>query len=387
MLKVAVVTNILTPYRIPLFNALQEQVEEFSVLLMAQREENRSWEMEEPRFYTEVFPGIHFKPRGHEVALHFNHGVVRALRKLNPDVVLSGGFALANILAFIYCQLYRKRYVTWTHLTLQDGAESSLIRRVIRQLIIKRADGCIGESSVAREAFIHYGARPERVLTCVFPFDVAHFHESAKQVRCSAKWVGHRQNFPGPILLSIGQLIPRKGFDELFQIYREVLTVRSDVCLLIVGDGPARGQYEQYVREQGWDCVFFIGYIQSEELPLYLSLSDVFVFHTLYDAFGLVLGEAMAALLPVVSSIFAAATRDLVEEGSNGFSIDPKNAKTSAEAILTLLSMTSEQRLKMGQAGYDKVRQFDIQPSSRAIIKFLGSLGSPIPMQPRSLSS
>ena len=187
MLKLAVVTNILTPYRIPLFTALHEQVEEFSVLLKAQREDNRSWEIEKPPFHTEVLPGIHIKPRGHEVALHFNYGVIRALRKLNPDVVLSGGFALANMWAFIYCQIYRKRYVTWTHLTRQDGAESSSIRRLIRRVIIRRADGCIAESSVAREAFIHYGARSERVLICVFPFDVTHFHKSANQFRSSAE--------------------------------------------------------------------------------------------------------------------------------------------------------------------------------------------------------
>ncbi len=293
---------------------------------------------------------------------------------------------MANIWAFVYCQLYRKRYVTWTELTLQDGAESSLIRRGIRRLIIRHADGCIAESSVAREAFIHYGARPERVLTRIFPFDVAHFHQSANEFRNSIEWKILRGKFPGQILLSIGQLISRKGFDEMFQIYREIIRVRPDVWLLIVGDGPARSQYETYVREQGWDRVSFIGYVQSAELPRYLSLSDVFVFHTLYDAFGLVLGEAMAASLPVVSSIFAAATRDLVDEGGNGFAIDPKDPKTSAEAILKILNMTSQQRLMMGQAGYGKVRQFDIQPSAKAIIEFLGSVGNHCPMQPGGLS-
>ncbi|MCS6293012.1 MAG: glycosyltransferase family 4 protein [Nitrospira sp.] len=386
MFKLAVVTNILTPYRIPLFTALHEQVEEFSVLLKAEQEDNRLWEIEKPHFHTEVLPGIHIKPRGHEVALHFNYGVIRALRKLNPDVVLSGGFALANLWAFIYCQLYRKHYVNWTELTRQDGAESSLIRRWIRRLIIRRADGCIAESSVAREAFIYYGARPEKVRTCIFPFDVKRFHQSANQFRNSEEWIVLRRKFPGPVLLSIGQLIPQKGLIELFQIYREVLQVRSDVWLLIVGDGPARGQYEQYVREQGWDRVSFIGYVQSSELPRYLSLSDVFVFHTLKDSFGLVLGEAMAASLPVVSSIFAVATRDLVDDGVNGFSIDPKNAKSSAEAVLKIINMTPTQRLIMGQAGLAKVRHFDIQPSAKAIIQFIGSLGNHRHTKPASLS-
>ena len=92
-MNVVVVTNILTPYRVPLFEALAEQCEQFTVLLMAEREENRQWVFGELPFRTEVLPGWHVRPRGAEVSLHLNYGVVRRLRLLNPDIVLSGGFA------------------------------------------------------------------------------------------------------------------------------------------------------------------------------------------------------------------------------------------------------------------------------------------------------
>lgn len=373
-MKLAIVTNILTPYRIPLFAAMAGQVDRLTVLLMAEREENRQWELGAIPFAVQMLPGFHIRPRRADVSIHLNYGVIRALRRLNPDVVLSGGFAAANVAAFVYCRLFRKKYVAWTHLTLQDGAESSRIRRWIRHLVIASADGAIAESSVARDAFVHYGAPPCRVLRAVLPLDVSRIHERTDAIRRSPGHQTLRSRYPGVVLLSIGQLISRKGFREMLEIYRRVALVRPDVSLVILGDGPERASLEQMVSDQGIPHVFFEGYVQAEDLPQYLACADLFVFHTLYDAFGLVLSEAMAAELPVVSSVHAAATRDLVTEGVTGFSIDPHDAGASSSTILKLLRLSQEDRHSMGRAGYEHVRAFDAVPSAARIAGFMRSL-------------
>ncbi|NOS77002.1 MAG: glycosyltransferase family 4 protein [Nitrospira sp.] len=373
-MKLAIVTNILTPYRIPLFAAMAEQVDSLTILLMAEREENRQWELGSIPFTVQMLPGFHIRPRRADVSIHLNYGVIRALRKLNPDVVLSGGFAAANVAAFVYCRLFRKKYVAWTHLTLQDGAESSRIRRWIRHLVIGSADGAIAESSVARDAFVHYGAPPRRVLRAVMPLDVSRIHERTGGIRRSPGHQVLRGRYPGVVLLSIGQLIPRKGYREMLEIYRRVALVRPDVSLVILGDGPERASLERMVSDQRIPHVFFEGYVQAEELPQYFACADLFVFHTLYDAFGLVLSEAMAAELPVVSSVHAAATRDLVKEGVTGFSIDPHAADASAATIVKLLNLPHRDRISMGRAGYEHVRAFDAVPSAARIVGFMRSL-------------
>lgn len=370
-MKLAVVTNILTPYRVPLFEAMAKQVEHLTVFLMAEREENRQWEIGSVPFTVQVLPGFHIRPRHAEVSIHINYGVIRALRRLNPDVVLSGGFASANVAAFVYCKLFRKKYVAWTHLTLQDGAESSCVRRWIRRFVIGLAHGSIAESSVAREAFMHYGAPPDRVLRAVMPLDVSWFHERTQAVRRSPDYQALRERYPGLVLLSIGQLISRKGYRELMQIYRQILNVCPDVSLVILGDGPERSSLERLVREQGLRHVFFEGYVQADELPRYLACADIFVFHTLYDAFGLVLSEAMAAELPVVSSVHAAATKDLVEEGVTGFSINPQDVQASAATIVKLLQMPRGDRFAMSRAAYERVLTCDVEPSATRMVRFM----------------
>jgi glycosyltransferase involved in cell wall biosynthesis len=370
-MKLVIVTNILTPYRVPLFTAMARRVEHLTVLLMAEREENRQWEIGSVPFAVRVLPGVHFKPAGADISIHLNRGVISALRELNPDAILSGGFAAANVAAFLYAKLFGKKYFAWTHLTLRDGAQSSLLRRWVRYLVIGSADGSIAESTVAREAFIHYGAPSNRVLRAVMPLDVATIHSRTLAARQHDGYRRRRERFSGTVLLSIGQLIVRKGYRELLEIYERVQRARPDVSLVILGDGPERSVLERLVQDRGLRRVFFEGYVQAEGLPLYLACADIFLFHTLYDAFGLVLSEAMAAELPVVSSVHAAATRDLVSEGITGYAIDPRHADESAATLLKVIEMPEEARVAMGKAAYQQVLSCDAEPSAERIVAFM----------------
>lgn len=385
-MKLAVLTNILTPYRIPLFEAMQKRVDDFAVFLMAEREENRQWNLKNHRFKTRLLPGVHVRPPGYPVSFHLNFGVIRALRRANPDVVLSGGFAPANVAAFFYCKLFRKKFVGWGELALRDGGNTSVIRKRIRRWLIRGADGSIASSSEARDVFLSHGAQDDRLLTAVMPIDLNHFHERTERFKdmpecrflrekyAPKKETGDGGNPLGPILLSVGRVTRTKGYRELFKIYERVLEARPDVSLLVVGDGPDRPACERRARENGWSNVHFTGFVQADELPKYLAISDVFLFHSLYDPFGAVLSEAMAAELPVVSSIHAAATRDLVEEGVTGYRIEPEKTESSAAAVLKALSLTPEKRRAMGRAALARVRQFDIGTSAEAMIRFMESL-------------
>ena len=85
--KIAIVTNILTPYRIPLFEEIEHLADDIKLFLMADSESNRMWNLEQHSFKTEVFPGFHIRPPGYETAFHINHSVISRLKKFNPDVV------------------------------------------------------------------------------------------------------------------------------------------------------------------------------------------------------------------------------------------------------------------------------------------------------------
>lgn len=383
-MKLVLLTNILTPYRIPLFKAMAKAVDEFIVVLMVKNEENRQWEIGAPSFPVHILPGFHLRPRGADVSLHLNYGVSTLLRRLNPDAVMNAGFSLANMAAFVYCKRYHKPFIHWAHLSLQDGAHTSFLRRRIRHWLIGRSDGAIGESSHARNAFLHYGLAEDRVLTATMPLDVIQVHDEVLRCRQSAEYRRLRETYRSPILLSIGQIIKRKGYDELFAIYANVLRSAPDLTLLIVGDGVERERLQAEARQRGWNRVHFFGFVQSDCLPQYLALADAFIFHTLYDAFGLVLSEAMAAGLPVISSIHAFATHDLVEEGITGFRIDPRETESSSSTVLRVLSMAKERKVAIGQAAYRRILPCDATPTAANIVQFLRRVVGQAPRRSRA---
>lgn len=371
LMKLTVLTNILTPYRIPLFQAMAEQVDDFSVLLMAEREENRQWELQQPPFKVQVLPAFQIKPKGSEISRHWNYTVIRTLRKLQPDVVLSGGFAPANISAFLYCKMFRKAFIGWGELTLQEPSNASFVRRIIRRLLISLSNGSIASSCAARETFLHYGALPEQVLTVTLPLDVIQLRKRVEEIRKTPRFHEKQPSVSRPVLLSIGRVTKLKGYQELFDTYDQLLTTHPTTSLIIVGDGPDRKYFEDLANQRGWSNIYFIGFVQPEELATYFALSDAFVFFTLYDQFGLVLSEAMAAGVPVVSSIHAVATLELVEEGVTGFRIDPANSAASTETIRRLFNMPSSERARLVQAAYQRVLPCDFQSSAKTMVEFL----------------
>ncbi len=373
-MKLCILTNILAPYRMGLFESLAGQVDELTVLLMAGGHDNRSWEIPDPAFAASVLPGLHVKVPGFEEPFHFNTRIARTLRRIDPDVVVSGGFTLANVAAYLYCRRHGKLYVSWGELTLQDGADRSWIRRALRRWLISGSDGVVASSTVAMKAFEHYGAAADRSVLSVMPIDVQGYATAATGFRRSREYEELKAKFPGPCLISIGRLIDLKGYPELFEIYRELRRHHPQAQLLIAGDGAQRSAYEAMVGNAGWQHVHFLGFLQAQQLIRHLCIADVFVFHTRYDPFGAVLSEAMACRTPVVTSVHAAATHDLVRDGVSGHVIDPAAIAASAAAIRAALNMSPAQRAAMIEAAYESVKAWDFAAASTAIVDLLQRL-------------
>lgn len=370
-MKICVLTNILAPYRIGLFERIARKVGRLTVVTMASGHSNRHWELPDSNLEVVVLPGAHVRLPWNDEPYHFNTSVWKTLRRIDPDVVISGGFTAANVAAYLYCRVHRRRYVSWGELTLHDGAQRSFIRRFLRRRLISGSDANIASSSVARDAFEHYGAARSRVLLSVMPVDVDWYRDTATAFRASPAFGSLGIKYSRPVLLSIGRLVDVKGYDELFDIYAGLVELHPLASLLIAGEGAKRAEYEARVRERGWRNVHFLGYLQPPDIVALLGIADVFVFHTRFDPFGAVLSEAMAAGTISVTSQHAAATRDLVQDGVSGFVIDPKNTADSVRAIDTALRLTGAERSAMRRAAYTAVKRWDFDTAAADIVSML----------------
>ncbi len=163
-----------------------------------------------------------------------------------------------------------------------------------------------------------------------------------------------------PVLLSVGRLVPKKGFDVLLKAAAALEQNGHSFVLRIVGEGPERERLESLRRQLGLERVVrFVGSVSPEEMPRVYHEAHVFVLPSVIDARGdrdgipNVAAEAMASGLPVVSTT-ASAISDLVRDGTEGFLVPEKDDVALAEALARLL-VDPALRRRMGRAGRTRV--------------------------------
>jgi glycosyltransferase involved in cell wall biosynthesis len=160
------------------------------------------------------------------------------------------------------------------------------------------------------------------------------------------------------VLISVGRLAPEKNWDTLLRAFAKIYSQHSDARLVLIGDGPAKGQLQSLTSELGIaEHVTFTGALPFEEVPCYLKAADMFPFASVTETQGLVTMEAMAAGLPVVA-VNASGTRDIVEHGKQGFLVE-NDVDALARGIGKLLA-DPERRKRFSNSALKKAKTFDI---------------------------
>jgi glycosyltransferase involved in cell wall biosynthesis len=131
-----------------------------------------------------------------------------------------------------------------------------------------------------------------------------------------------------------------KGLDYLLNALRLVKNDIKDVKLIVGGDGELLEYYKDMVRYLGLkDNVSFVGHIPDEKILSYYNRSELFVLPSLssvQEGFGIVLLEAMACGIPVVSTDVVGLAEEIKKEKA-GIIIRPRDAEALADAILRML--------------------------------------------------
>lgn len=160
-----------------------------------------------------------------------------------------------------------------------------------------------------------------------------------------------------PNILFIGNLVKLKSVDLLIKAIPIIKKSIPNIHIFIGGSGPQENELKNLVKElRIEENVNFLGFVSGDEKYSYYKSTDVFVFPSLYEAFGIVLLEAMACCKPIVASNVGGIPF-VVEDGKTGLLFESGNVKDLAEKVITLLK-DKGLRDKMGEAGRDKAKEF-----------------------------
>jgi phosphatidylinositol alpha-mannosyltransferase len=169
-------------------------------------------------------------------------------------------------------------------------------------------------------------------------------------------------------LLFVGRLDKRKGLETLLAAYEMLRTVRSDVRLVLVGDGPKGAACRRHVARRHIPDVDFRGFVDAAMLPGYYTGADIFCAPaTGQESFGIVLLEAMASGVPVVASAIAGFS-EIIGNGREGLLLPPGDAAAWSRALAALLDDPARRR-RMRAAGVAAAQRYAWQRVTEEILE------------------
>lgn len=354
-MKILFLTNIPSPYRVDFFNELARYCD-LTVVYEKERSDERDkrWTESASGSYRTVFlDGIRTAVDG-----AFAPGILKYLKKGQYDLILVCGVSSpTQMLAIQWCQMRGIPYAIEG-----DGAfpkDGRGLKEWMKKHLISKATLCFSTGRMHDTYYRQYGAA-ESVLVR-YPFtsirekDILESPVTAQKKMQLRQALGIREE---TMILSVGQFIHRKGFDVLLEAVTEL---PKDVGVYIVGGKPTE-EYLQMQEKWGLDQVHFVDFMPKTELARYFQAADIFVLPTREDIWGLVINEAMAYGLPVVTTTRCNAGLELVQNGKNGALVEPEDAEGLAQTLQAVLAGDTE---AMAAVSLETIRGYTIEQMAR----------------------
>lgn len=332
-IRTAIIHNIVTPYRNVLFDVLSEHSDiDLHVFYCSKSHKKRNWNVPNELDHEHTFlPGL--KVDRSDIQYHINPTIVSELAGKKFDATVIGGCTnLTMQLGYIISKIDCSGTVLWTErIRPPNGHLRRLVDPVLRAMT-NNADSVIVPTSRAKQFQESRGVGLEKLFVASNIIDNEDYWDEA-----------------GPELpvrvLFVGQLVERKGVSYLLEAYESVHN--DNIELIIVGDGPQFEDYQQLARRRNLD-VTFTGWVSEERKREEFAKADLFILPSLEDLAPLVLNEALASGLPILTTKGVGNASDMIIEGGNGAVVPTADSDTLAEKLSALVADPEELR-KMGR--------------------------------------
>lgn len=343
MTRVVYWNNIPAPYMVDRFNAVVRRGNlDLEAWFSAPTESDRSWVVNESgwRFPYEYLPAF---DRG-TCALALPAPL---LGRRVPDVLVSLYAGADFLLGSAVARRRGARTAFWVEVTFDSWVRRRRWKEALKSRALPAADGILTAGRDGREFARRYGAHDERIHQVPHVIDYDHYARGSRLSRDERASLRAELGIKGTAFAYVGRLWEGKGLAYLFDAFGELQRRRvGQVSLVVVGDGRDEAMLRARARDEGIGNVVFCGFRDDGALPRLYAACDVFVFPTLGDPFGMVVLEAMACGLPVISTTAAGEIRERVADGVSGFLVPPADSGALVERM-TMLARDGDLRTRM----------------------------------------
>lgn len=332
-------TNIPSPYRVDFFNEFGKFV---NLTVLYERktssERNSSWKGNKALNFKEVY--LDLTPVGVDRA---RGTALKDYIKCNPSDALffQEIVSPATMEAIIWCRLHGRPYFIE-----YDGGynkKDSFIKRLVKKILL---NGALGHLTTAEEHISYlrdFGIPDNKIFKYPFTSIGESDIEQAQSYTCKGKDIYKKKLgiTEEKMLLSVGRFSYENGYGKGYDILMKVAKkLDKSVGVYIVGDEPT-DEFIEWKEKEALTNVHFVGFKTKIELADYYAASDMFILLSRGDVWGLVINEAMAFGLPIISSDKCIAGLELVKNGTNGFVVSLDNVELIKEKIEFILGSDS----------------------------------------------
>jgi len=299
----------------------------------------------------------------HGTQVPYQRGLLRAILQTDPECLIGEGFFQWTPAALAASLRRRIPLVIAYERTAHTERHAGNLRQLYRRRVSCAVDAIACNGTLSRDYCVSaLGFAPERIVIGAMAADTGRMESGTLAAEPPAV-----RSLPRPRFLFVGELVVRKGAQELIEGWaRAVATRRGLGSLLFVGEGPERSRLESMVRTLGLDFVRFAGRVHYGDMPAHYAACDALVMPTLEDNWSLVVPEAMAAGKPVLCSVHNGCWPELVHDGENGWVFDPLDRDATARVLLTA-SAACEHLQEMGLASQRIAAAYTPRSAAEAI--------------------
>lgn len=231
------------------------------------------------------------------------------------------------------------KHIGWEHFNF-DPSEGMSKDSLLRHLAARYCDSVVVLTEIDKEYWLKNTRHNSQITAianpCPFPVQ---------------EYIKHNKK----IVLAVGRLDRDKGFDLLLEAWLQVITVMPEWTLKIVGEGEQRANLTQFINaNQINDSVALVG--ATDDVSHYYRQADIFCLSSRVEGFGMVLTEALAFGLPIISFDCGPGPAEVLKD--TGSILVPKNDITQLASALVSLMKDDEQKRAMGLKGQAKVERY-----------------------------
>jgi len=247
---------------------------------------------------------------------------------------------------------------------------------VAYRFLYRSIDGAKTSGEQAAEMAERYGLPRSRIWNVTQAVDLDLYGSATRIEKSEVAEFRREHAMHGCTFIYVGRLAKGKGVNFLIDAFRDLTNRGVDASLVVLGNGEDEDAIRAQVGAMG--NVTFVGFVQPLALPPWYAAADVLVFPTLGDSNGLVVEEAMAAGLPVISTENAGDIRTRVLEGETGFVVPAFDVHALSDKM-GVLALDEELRREMGIQAIESARRFSVDNYASDFAEFVEGLLSQPP--------